>query len=97
MIARTRHAFAQAPGDGLREDPAKAVILSACTSYHDVGLITAGPRTPDEWEVLVGKMIDRGAALNEDEKTQVRAHLVKNFGAPATPAALAPTPPAPGR
>jgi mono/diheme cytochrome c family protein len=80
-------AFAQAPSDGLPEDPTKAVVLSACSACHEVGLITVKPRPPEEWDTLLGQMIDRGASLTPDEKAQVRAYLVKNFGAPATPAA----------
>jgi hypothetical protein len=90
-------AFAQAPSDGLPDDPAKAVVLAACTSCHEVGLITIKPRPPEEWDTLIGQMIDRGAALTPDEKTQVRAYLVKNFGAPSAAAPPAPATPAPGR
>ena len=90
-------AFAQAPSDGLPDDPAKAVILRACTTCHEVGLITVKPRPPEEWDALLGQMTDRGASLTPDEKAQVRAYLVKNFGAPGAPAAPEPPTPAPGR
>ncbi len=89
-------AFAQAPSDGLPEDPAKAVILNACTTCHEVGLITVKPRPPEEWDKLIGQMIDRGASLTPDEKTQVRAYLVKYLGTPsAASPAPAPATPAP--
>jgi len=90
-------AFAQAPGDGLPDDPAKAVILSACTSCHDIGLITVKPRSADEWDTLIGKMVDRGAALTETEQQQVLAYLIKNLGVkPADPAPPTPPSPTPG-
>jgi cytochrome c5 len=73
-------AFAQAPTDPLPDDPAKMVIMSACTSCHDLGLITIKPRTADEWDRLIGKMVDRGAALTDAEQKQVLAYLVKNLG-----------------
>jgi hypothetical protein len=56
------------------------VIMSACTSCHDLGLITIKPRTADEWDRLIGKMVDRGAALTDAEQKQVLAYLVKNLG-----------------
>ena len=95
-LALAAAAHAQAP-DPLPDDPAKTVIMNACTTCHDTGLITVKPRTPDEWEALVGKMIDRGAVLTPDEKTQVVAYLAKNLGAKPADAAPAPAPaPAPG-
>jgi hypothetical protein len=90
-------AVAQTPSDGLPDEPAKAVILAACTSCHEVGLITVKPRPPEEWDTLIGQMIDRGAVLTPDERTQVRAYLVKNFSTPPAAAPPAPATPAPGR
>jgi len=92
-------AFAQAPADPLPDDPAKTVVTNACTGCHDLGLITVKPRAPDEWDTLIGKMIDRGASLTDAERQQVLAYLVKNLGVkPATDAPPAPAAsPAPGR
>lgn len=93
-------AFAQAPSDGLPDDPAKAVVLNTCTACHEIGVITVKPRPPEEWDKLIGQMIDRGASLTPDEKTQVRGYLVKYLGTPSAapaPAPPVPTPPAPGR
>ena len=95
-IAVAATARAQAPADPLPDDPAKAVIMNACTSCHDVGLITVKPRAPDEWETLIGKMIDRGASLTEPERQQVLAYLVKNLGVKPADAPPPPPPAPPG-
>jgi hypothetical protein len=96
LAAAAAAAHAQAPSDPLPDDPAKTVIMNACTTCHDVGLITVKPRAPEEWDALVGKMIDRGAVLTPDEKQQVTAYLIKNLGVPADAAPAPAPPPAPG-
>ena len=39
---------------------------------------------------VIGKMVDRGAALTDAEQDQVYDYLVKNFGPEASPAPEAP-------
>ena len=81
-------ARAAGPNDILPEAPAKALVVRACTSCHQAAQVVAKSRTAEDWDVMVGKMVDRGARLTEDEQDQVYDYLVKYFGtAAATPPA----------
>jgi hypothetical protein len=73
-------ARAQSPNDILPEAPAKAVVVRACTTCHQAAQVVVRRHTQAEWDELVGKMIDRGARLTDDEQDQVIAYLAKYFG-----------------
>jgi hypothetical protein len=75
-------AVAAGPNDILPEAPAKALVVRACTSCHQASQIVAKRLTPEEWDVTLGKMIDRGARLTEAEQDEVYDYLVKYFGPP---------------
>ena len=83
--------FAAGPDDILPEAPAKALIVSACTGCHQAPMIVAKRRTAEEWDDVIAKMVDRGAALSEEQQDEVYDYLVKNFG-PETAPAPAPAP-----
>ena len=74
---------AAGPNDLLPEDPAKPVVVRACTSCHQAPQIVARRRTPDEWDEIVAKMVDRGARATEAEQAQISDYLAKHFGAAA--------------
>jgi cytochrome c5 len=79
-------AAAQEPKDLLPEGPGKGVIERACVMCHPVSQIVYKPRAPDDWQDLIGRMIDRGADVTPEEQDALYAYLVKNFGkAPAAP------------
>jgi len=82
---------AQAPSDGLPEAPGKAVVVAGCSTCHSVTEVMTKRRTADEWDEVVGKMIDRGANLTDDQQDKIIAYLAANFG-PAPPAAAAAAP-----
>jgi hypothetical protein len=73
-------ARAASPNDLLPDDPAKAVLVRACTSCHQAPQIVAKRHTEAEWDALVGKMIDRGARASDDEQDQIITYLTKYFG-----------------
>ena len=73
-------AMAQGSSDGLPDGPGKDLILRSCTMCHSAAQIVYKPRAPDDWTDLIGKMVDRGAALTPEEQDAVYAYLVKNFG-----------------
>lgn len=81
-VAVTAPAGATGPNDVLPEAPAKVLVVRACTSCHQAAQIVAKRLTADEWDVMVGKMVDRGARLTEPEQDQVYDYLVKYFGKP---------------
>lgn len=88
LLSAAAPAVAAGPNDVLPEAPAKSLVVRACTTCHQAPTVVAKRRTADEWDEMVAKMVDRGAALTEAEQDQVYAYLVKNFGpAPAKTAA----------
>jgi len=84
---------AQGPNDVLPDGPGKDVVVRVCTGCHEAAQIAEKPRTPEDWEYVIGKMIDGGAELTAPEQDAVYAYLVKAF--PKAPAAAAPAPTAP--
>jgi len=92
-------ALAADPNDALPEGPGKAIVVRACTGCHDASSITEKPRTPADWEFLIGRMIDNGAQLKPEEQDAVYAYVVKNFAVPAAPPPPDPSGPSapPGR
>lgn len=76
---------ASAQDDLLPEAPGKALVVKACTGCHQAAVVVAQRRTPDAWDEVIGKMIDRGAILTEAEQDEVYAYLVKAFGTDAAP------------
>jgi hypothetical protein len=85
LAAAALPALAEGPDDILPEAPAKALVVRACTACHQAPTIVARRRTAEEWDEMIGKMVDRGAALTEGEQDQVYDYLVKNFGPEAAP------------
>ena len=85
-------AQAEGPDDILPEAPAKALVVRACTACHQAPQVVARHRTADEWDVMLGKMVDRGAQLTDAEQDQVYDYLVKYFGAEGAPPAPADPP-----
>src|SRR5438105_4387386 len=73
-------ALAQGPNDVLPEAPAKALVVKGRTACHQAPQIVAKRRTAEEWDEVIGKMVDRGAPLTEAEQDQVYDYMVKNFG-----------------
>lgn len=73
-------AVAAGPNDILPEAPAKALVVRACTGCHQASQVVAKRLTADEWDITLGKMVDRGARLTDTEQDQVYDYLVKYFG-----------------
>jgi hypothetical protein len=90
LVLPTLPAVAQGPNDILPEAPAKALVVRACTACHQAPQVVAKHRTAEDWDAMIGKMVDRGAMLSEDEQDQVYDYLVKYFGPEGTPAPAEP-------
>ena len=81
----------------LPEDPAKPAVVAVCTACHDATEITTRRMNATQWDFIVSKMIDLGAAPTDEERVMIVAYLPKYFG-PAeakpepAPATNAPTP-----
>jgi hypothetical protein len=65
----------------LPDDARRALVVRACTGCHPAEIIAQKHRSADEWDDLIAKMVDRGAAANEQEQQQILEYLVKYFGA----------------
>ena len=85
----TSQAVAQPAADPLPDGPAKALVMRACASCHDIHLVIAKSRPSEQWDATVSLMVSRGANITDAEQDEIVAYLGKNFGAPAA------TPPSP--
>jgi cytochrome c5 len=97
--ADTAAATAAAPeptsvsGSLLPEDPSRAVVIRTCGVCHPLELVVAQRRTQDQWDELIGRMMDRGAQASDQEQLQILEYLLKYFGR-ADSATPQPPPPA---
>ena len=68
--------------------PGRDLIERSCINCHDIYMITAKRKTPQEWAAVVGLMADRGAEVTPDEMQIIEQYLAENFSttAPATAA-----------
>ena len=72
-----------APGDG------QQTVQTVCTSCHTIGIVTAHPHTTEEWDEIIGKMIDKGMLASDQQLDEIAAYLSKNYAPPAPPPATA--------
>ena len=79
------------PNDLLPDSPGKDVVVRVCTSCHEAAEITYKRRTSQDWDYMIGKMIDGGAELTAAEQDTVHTYLVKNFGPKPTDDAKTPS------
>ena len=85
-VAAGGAATAAGPDDLLPDAPAKALVVRACTTCHQASQVVARRRTAEDWDEMVGKMVDRGAQASEVEQQQIADYLAKYFGpAPTSP------------
>jgi len=81
-LASPRSFAAQAPATDLPDGPGKAVLLSACTTCHELTEVTKfkGFYTRDEWRDVVVTMVKYGAVVKNDDVPVLVDYLFKNFG-----------------
>ncbi len=60
--------------------PERDLVARACTACHAPELVIAKRHTPEEWDDIIAKMVDRGAQANEAEQLQILTYLVRFFG-----------------
>ncbi len=78
--------------NALPRAPARDLFVRVCTKCHAADVVTAKRHTPEEWDDLIGKMVDRGAMATEDEQERIFEYLVRFYG--KSPAAGERQPPA---
>lgn len=59
--------------------PGLDLIQRSCIGCHDIYMITAKRKTPEEWATTVGLMADRGAEVTPDEMLAIETYLSQNF------------------
>ncbi len=66
------------------------LVVRTCAVCHPIDLVVARPRTQDEWDMLISRMVDHGAKATDDEQQLIFEYLVTHFGKAASGAAPAP-------
>jgi cytochrome c5 len=59
----------------------KDIVLNICTMCHDLTRIKRSRHTREEWEDVLGTMLNEGAPLSDDDFPIVLSYLSRNFGA----------------
>ena len=61
-------------------DSGKTTILRVCSGCHEADIATSQKHTREQWETVVGQMIDIGAPASDAEYTLIVDYLAKNYG-----------------
>ncbi len=67
-------------GDDMAALDGEALAKERCTACHGWDKIEGKAKSEEDWTATVDNMIEKGAELNEDERTAVIAYLAENFG-----------------
>ena len=60
--------------------PERDLVVRTCTACHAPELVISKSHTPEEWDDIIAKMVDRGAQANDTEQQQILAYLARFFG-----------------
>jgi cytochrome c5 len=71
---------APAPPTVLPPGPARDLFVRVCTRCHAADLVIAKRHTPEEWDDLIAKMVDRGAVATDGEQQRIFEYLVRFYG-----------------
>jgi cytochrome c5 len=63
----------------LPEGAGKAILLNTCTVCHDLGRVRRQGGTRDDWNDILGAMLNEGAMLSEQDYPVLLAYLARNF------------------
>lgn len=55
------------------------LLEERCTGCHTMNRITSAGETTEGWTVIVDRMIQKGAMLDEQERTLLIEHLAENY------------------
>lgn len=82
IAAASVAAAAAAQTLSLPDAPGKQQVEAHCTRCHGVEVITAQPRSPDEWMEVVSIMVGNGVKLTDQEYDEVVTYLSNNLAPP---------------
>jgi competence protein ComEA len=63
----------------LPDGTGKDIVMNACSGCHKAEDIPNYRRTPEEWETIVARMVQRGARVADSDRETVVGYLAKNF------------------
>jgi cytochrome c5 len=63
----------------LPDGPGKTILLNTCTVCHDLGRVRRQGGTRDDWNDILGAMLNEGAMLSEQDYPVLLAYLTRNF------------------
>jgi len=63
----------------LPEGAGKTILLNTCTVCHDLGRVRRQGGTRDDWNDILGAMLNEGAMLSEQDYPVLLAYLARNF------------------
>jgi len=64
----------------LPDAPARDLVARVCANCHALERVVDQRRSAEEWDRIIGVMVDRGAKASDEEQTQIRDYLVEHFG-----------------
>jgi cytochrome c5 len=67
-------------GNAASDATAKKLLEDACTTCHDLGLVTEQRLTKEAWQEIVNTMVARGASLSEKDNPVLVEYLAKAYG-----------------
>jgi len=60
--------------------PDRDLVIRACAPCHAAELVVATRRTEDDWDRIIAAMIDRGALVDDDDRSKILAYFLRFFG-----------------
>jgi mono/diheme cytochrome c family protein len=60
--------------------PYRELVVRTCANCHSIDLVVAKRRTREQWDQLIGVMVDRGAQATDEELDQILQYLAGHFG-----------------
>jgi hypothetical protein len=60
--------------------PERELLVRVCSSCHAPELVVSKRHTPEEWDAIIAKMVDRGAQATDEEQQRILTYLVRFFG-----------------
>ncbi len=73
-------AVAQRGPAALPAGPGHDQVQAACSSCHEIGIVTSKRYSAAKWDELVQQMVSRGAPVSDADYDVVVAYLTKHYG-----------------
>jgi cytochrome c5 len=70
----------QAPAEEPVSVDSETLLQERCTECHGLDRTTSAQKTRAEWDETVTRMVNKGAELNDEEKTILVDYLAETYG-----------------